>query len=149
MHELSQRRVIFAPFLFLMGCCFNHSSCVFICHVPYFLSRWLSYIRTNKTHQLALRKWRCSFQCGTFPFSLGGSPLSAGVWVCKGLSRLTGWRRRGCRDGHFHYQLFSKLIMERLTHASSPLESQTQLQWSLEDSHKWSKWVIGCNKGSA
>lgn len=29
----------------------------------------------------------------------------------------------------FHYLLPPKLIMEQLTHAASPLESQTQLQW--------------------
>lgn len=75
---------------------------------------------------------RWAFQCSRFPFfSTRGSRVDSvsRVRVFKALSRLTCWRRWGCRDGRFHHLLLSRLIMELQT-----VQLESQFQWSSVDS---------------
>lgn len=92
MHESSHHSVIFTPFLYLMGCCFTHSSCS-----PYFLSWWLSltYTLTRLSSWHSARQFCRAheiFRAADFLFlSLGG--LESPLWKGRGLqSALTPQR---------------------------------------------------------
>ncbi len=139
--------------LFLWDAASPNLSRLFIRYFP--LPRTILHTHTNTVHQLALSESRCQadelFSAADFLFYSVGSWVTAvsRVRVFKALSRLTGWGRWGCRDGHFHHLLLSKLIMEQLNHAASPLESQTASVELGGLPEKVQMRDIGCHKGSA